>query len=243
MKTFCAVFLMLFFAVPVSAVDVPILMYHDFVPDDAVCGEFAVTESRFCGHLEALHDAGYESVTFEDLIAYADGTGKLPEKPVILTADDGYCGVAEIAVPAAQKYGMKLVCAVIGSMAGDDGHFSLGHPAACELEIVSHTFDLHRENDMGRGVCMASPDELEEDIQRMCGYAGAVFPMVSRVFVYPYGAYSDESEAVLRDFGYRVTVTCERGTAQARREGDLFALPRIGVYQSMDGDDILALIG
>lgn len=243
MKALCAVFLLLFFAVPVAAVDVPILMYHDFVPDDAVCGEFAVTESRFREHLSALRDAGYETVTFEEVIAYADGTGELPLRPVLLTADDGYCGVADIAVPLAEEYGMEISCAVIGAMAGDGEHFSLGHPAACETEIISHTFDLHKTDERGCGVCMVSSEELREDIGRMRAYAGGAFPMVGEVFVYPYGAYSPETEDVFRESGYRVTVTCACGIAQAERGGDLFALPRIGVYQVMSGADVLAAIG
>ncbi|MBQ4353384.1 MAG: polysaccharide deacetylase family protein [Clostridia bacterium] len=235
---FASVLAGFFFAVPASAVSVPILMYHDFVPDDAVCGEYAVTESRFREHLCALDQAGYESVTFADVIAYADGEGELPPKPVLITADDGYTGVLAIAVPLADSFGMTVSAAVIGSMAGDEGHFSLEEAYVPRTEIVSHTFDLH-----GADGCIVPDEILREDIARMRAFAGGAFPMTAQVFVYPYGAYSARTEEVLRAAGYRVSVTCDRGTAQVTHGSDLFALPRIGVYQTMDAGDLLAALG
>ena len=80
MKAVCAVFLMFFCAVSVGAVSVPILMYHDFVSDDACCGEYAVPAGEFRSHLDALRESGYESVTFAELIGYADGKNDLPER-------------------------------------------------------------------------------------------------------------------------------------------------------------------
>lgn len=241
MKAVCAVFLCLLLTLPASAVDVPILMYHDFVEDSAPCGEYAVTESRFREHLSALSEAGYTSVTFEDLLEYTDGEDDLPEKPIIITADDGYTGVAEIAVPIAEEYGMTLTCAVIGGFAGGDGHFSLDHRNVGKMELVSHTFDLHYDDELGRGVERVSGEVLAEDCVKMRSLTDR-FPMMDKVFIYPYGAYSDESEEVLEKLGYRVTVTCDRGAAKIEIDGDLMALPRIGVYQSMNAAALLAAV-
>lgn len=236
-----AVFLALFLSLPTSAVSVPILMYHDFVPDDAPCGEYAVTESEFRSHLEALRDNGFESITFAELIGYTDGEDSLPEKPVIITADDGYDGVLGTAVPVLREYGMTLSCAVIGSMAGQDGHFSFEDIPDC-VEIVSHTFNLHRDLGQVRGVLAADEEILRRDISQMRPMEEE-YPMIGRVLVYPYGAYSNASEAVLSDEGYRITVTCDRGIAEAERGRDLFGLPRIGVWHGMDGDDLIRSVG
>lgn len=241
MKAVCAVFLMFFCAVSVGAVPVPILMYHDFVSDDTPCGEYAVNEAELRSHLDALTESGYESVTFAELIGYADGKNDLPESPVLITADDGYTGVVDIAVPLLGEYGMKLSCAVIGGMAGDGVHFSLEEDTPDCLELVSHTYGLHRLVGNACGVLAADEDELRRDISLMRGLS-EVYPMIGEVFVYPYGAYSAESEAFFADCGYRVTVTCDRGCAEVVRGGELYALPRIGVWHGMSGDDVVRAI-
>lgn len=240
MKAVCAVFFALFLSLPVSAVSIPILMYHDFVPDSTPCGEYAVTESEFRSHLDALCDDGFESITFAGLIGYADGEIELPEKPVIITADDGYDGVIGTAVPVLREYGMTLSCAVIGSMAGQDGHFSLDDIPDC-VEIVSHTFDLHRDYGEVRGVPAADADELRRDIALMKSSAGE-YPMTAKVLVYPYGAYTQATEEILCEEGYSVTVTCDRGKAETEIGEGLFLLPRIGVWHGMDGNDLLRAV-
>ena len=236
-----AVFLSLFLSLPASAVSVPVLMYHDFVPDDAPCGEYAVTEAEFRSQLEALYACGYESVTFGQLIGYADGENDLPDKPVIITADDGYDGVIRTAVPVLREFGMTLSCAVIGSMAGEDDHFALEEIPDC-VEIVSHTYDLHRDYGKVRGVDAADEEELRRDISRMRLLAEE-YPMIGKVLVYPYGAYSDMSESILAEEEYRITVTCDRGTVEAERGQALFRLPRFGVWHGMSGGDLMRVIG
>lgn len=241
MKAICAVLLCWCLSLTVYAVDVPILMYHDFVKDNEPCGEFAVTESRFCEHLAALKEAGYTSVTFEDLINYVDYGLELPDHPIILTTDDGYTGAVELAVPIAEKFGMTISCAVIGKMAGEEGHFSPEHPSVEKMEIISHTFDLHYADEHGFGAERVSGELLAEDCLKMNELA-LRFPMISKVFVYPYGAYSVQSEEILNELEYRVTVTCDKGTAKIEHGGSLRRLPRIGVYQNMRAEDVLALI-
>ena len=40
--------------------------------------------------LDALQEKGYTAVTVSDLLAYVQDGADLPEKPVMITFDDGY---------------------------------------------------------------------------------------------------------------------------------------------------------
>ena len=55
-----------------------------------------------------LRDAGYTSVGYADLIEFVNGDGKLPEKPLLITIDDGYQNNLDLAAPLLEKYGLLV---------------------------------------------------------------------------------------------------------------------------------------
>ena len=84
---------------PADTVRVPILMYHDFTSDEVSDSPYTVTIRQFEEHLTALTDAGYTSVTFENLLDFVYFGEDLPENPVLITADDGYLNNLTVAAP------------------------------------------------------------------------------------------------------------------------------------------------
>ncbi len=242
----------------VPTVEVPILMYHHFTEDTpAHSSADLCSADRFREHLVALQGAGYTTITFGDLLAYVEDGIPLPEKPILLTSDDGYTSVLTLALPQLREFGMTMSVGIIGFMVGRDtglAHFTIGDWAAEmakgwedgaePLELVSHTWNLHNWNDVERGVLTAAgavSEGLSADAARM----QEIPELNQAVFVYPYGKYSEESEGVLEQLGYRVTVTTRYGIASITRgERDcLRALPRIGVHDGMTGEELLWRLG
>ena len=84
--------------------DVAILMYHAFTEDEADTGSLCTPASEFARQLSALRDAGYTSVGYADLIEFVNGDGKLPEKPLLISIDDGYQNNLDLAAPLLEKY-------------------------------------------------------------------------------------------------------------------------------------------
>lgn len=164
--------------------DVPILMYHEFVTqEDLESGialdEYAIFRSEFEDDLKWLTANGYTAVRVVDLIDYINGKGKIPEKPVILSIDDGKYGVYKHAYPLLKKYNMTATLAVIGDRidyASDDLDERDKDPAPyCTwgeiremqasgyVEIISHTQSLHVYNEgEGRYGANAAPEDTLE---------------------------------------------------------------------------------
>ncbi len=229
--------------------DVAILMYHDFIADGEP-NAFQITAASFESHLKALSEAGYVGVTFTDLINYVNGDGELPEKCVVISTDDGYTGVIDIALPLCEKYGMKLTCAVIGEKVNAYNHFVPDRSLAGRIELTSHTYALHVSRDGGyNGVNMPlTGDELREqlelDTQMLLNEYGELFPEMGKILVYPFGAHTEEIDKIYGELGYDVTVTVEKGCAVIIR-GDtdsLRRLPRYQVYPHLTGQDILDIV-
>lgn len=250
--------------------DVAILMYHAFTENEAETSSVCTLASEFERQLSALRDAGYTSVGYADLIEFVNGKGKLPEKPLLISIDDGYQNNLDLAAPLLEKYGFCANIAVIGVSIGHTTykgtdipimpHFSLEDARPWikrgVLTVTTHSYDMHQiaavdGNDCRRGV-LQMPDEAEPDYiaaltqdythaqEQLAGLPGKVLP----VFTYPFGAYSELSERVLQEQGVQVTVTIADG-ANRLVKGEpetLRLLRRINVPAGMEPDVLLSSI-
>ena len=54
-----------------------------------------------------MQKAGYQWILSQDLIDYVYRGGSLPEKPILLTFDDGYYSNYEFIFPILKKYNVK----------------------------------------------------------------------------------------------------------------------------------------
>ena len=77
-------------AADADGVALPIVMYHGLSEDPAAWGDYVISPAQFEADLRYLREQGYTTVTVADLLAYVDEGTALPERPVMLTFDDGY---------------------------------------------------------------------------------------------------------------------------------------------------------
>ena len=161
--------------------DVAILMYHAFTEDEADTGSLCTLASEFARQLSALRDAGYTSVGYADLIEFVNGEGKLPEKPLLISIDDGYQNNLDLAAPLLETYGFCANIAVIGVSIGHTTykdtdipitpHFSLedARPwvARGVLTVTTHSYDMHQVTAVDGAGCrrgvLQMPGEAEPD--------------------------------------------------------------------------------
>lgn len=81
-----------------STVTMPILAYHH-VADGNHDSPYYVTVDNFRLQMQALHDWGYTTISTDDLVGVLRSGGLLPERPVIITFDDGNLDVYQNAFP------------------------------------------------------------------------------------------------------------------------------------------------
>lgn len=205
---------------------VPILMYHH-LSEDTISGETLDEQ------LSALAGAGYTAVTFEDLRAYVERGTDLPDKPVVITFDDGYLSNLETGLPILEKNRMKATIFVIGCSVGKDTYKDTGQPMTPHftleqaqalmdsgwVDIGSHGYDIHevrdRDPDPIRHGVLQREDESEADyvafLRRDCAQINQLLePLLGRradVLAYPYGQCSTLSEIVMAQEGMYVTLT------------------------------------
>lgn len=240
----------------------PVLMYHK-IDDNGKPNTAVIASDRFREHMEALKDAGYETIFEEELAAYARHGGGLAEKPILITFDDGYLDNYVHAFPILKELDMKASIYVIvsyrGKKPGWNEHFDWEQAREMidsgHISIQSHSYASHhihpatgRSYLTGKLIFEDGSEESDED------YANRVkndmllskqtieHETGQRVisFSYPFGHYNDQTEQWLQEAGYEMSFSVHQGLY---RFGDpLWKIPRISVDGNWSGKQLLAEI-
>lgn len=96
--------------------EVTILCYHEVSErSQALSADYAVTPTQLVRQLDWLKNKGYHFVSMADVLADRAGTRPLPDKPVLLTFDDGYRSTYTRVFPLLKLFNAPAVVAVVGS--------------------------------------------------------------------------------------------------------------------------------
>src|SRR5207244_610571 len=89
---------------------VPVLLYHGLTPfsrDPLLAYNVHMTVAAFEDQMRAIKHAGYSPITCEQLAAWYQGRGRLPNKPLLITFDDARLDSFRYGDPILAKYGLK----------------------------------------------------------------------------------------------------------------------------------------
>ena len=248
---------------------VPILMYHHLSED--VTNSEMVSPEQFEAQIRALSEAGYTGVSFDELQAYVLRGEPLPEKPVVITFDDGYRSNYTLAYPILQKYGMKATIFAIGVSFGTDHykdtdyaitpHFGAAEAAEMTasglISIQSHTYDMHQWPPYETGSAvrenilqLSSESEeayvqaLTEDFTRSRALLEDATGRPVDVLAYPAGQYSTLTQVTLQSLGVHVTLSTNPGvnTVVKGLPQTLYAMLRFGITEDVSPEALLNMI-
>ncbi len=241
----------------------PILMYHSVVTDPSLCGDYVITADMLEEDIVWLLENGYTPVFCSELPPFAEGRGELPEKPIVLTFDDGCYNNFYYVLPLLEKYKVKAVFAVVGewtvaaaeqaepspvySSMDTDNLRSMVLSGFCEL--ANHTWSMHSlGEDGGRRGVLPLDNESDRDYRRAlwgdltdCAKVIRAAGQQPTTLAYPYGFRTDMSEQLVGELGYTVTLGCDErvNTVSVGDYGCLFGLGRYNRPSSRSAEDIL----
>jgi peptidoglycan/xylan/chitin deacetylase (PgdA/CDA1 family) len=171
---------------PMSApFELPVLMYHDVSAarlDDDYRAKSNVTPAGFSTQLDYLQCAGYMTITPSQLADAIDGRGGLPEKPVILTFDDGYTDHYTEVFPRLKERGMTAAFSIISGFVEGGGDYAswtqIKEMSDAGMEIMSHTVTHMDLNTAADADALAELEESSAAIEQATGRAPAfiVYP-------------------------------------------------------------------
>lgn len=232
---------------------VTILIYHDFREVSQTPLQIGRTE--FEEQMRYLKENGFNVISLENFYDFIDLKFKLPEKPVVITIDDGWKSTYTIGFPILKKYGFPATLFVYTDF------ISRHNPGALTWEMLK---EMHREGlDVQAHskthelrIAWKKGGETEEGYQKRIEKELALpKEMIQKqlgnkvqFIAYPFGQFSDAFVQAARKHGYRggLTVTgatVKEGAIVKRRGNPVFVDPfEVRRIQILGGTSLSAFI-
>lgn len=233
---------------PTAWPPVPVLLYHHIAPHagDTV----TVTPEVFAAQMAYLAAAGFQTLTLDELCAYAAGELPLTGRAVVITFDDGWLDFYRYAWPVLRQYRLKASCFLItgrsaqaaaepaGEMLPTPTHAEAkGLVAAGRAREVVLTWELARELALSglvefhshlvshRHSTRLTDTELQGELSASRALLTAELGCSGRHLCWPYGDWDERCRRLAVAAGYTALYTTTPG---AVRPGcDPLAIPRV----------------
>lgn len=245
-----------------DSVSLPIVMYHSVLKDTELSGKYVITPNTLVQDIEYLRNNGYTFISADELINFVDNAGELPEKPVMLTFDDGFYNNYGYVKPILEKFGAKAIISVVGSYTDEYSESNITNMTygymrwaeiydmflSSRIEIANHSYDFHSNTNGRNGSKRNKNEDIEtyksvfyEDTKKAQDRFLTKTGFVPIIYTYPFGAYSEETTDILKDMGFRMSLTCNEGMNYITKEPDsLFLLKRYNRPSDISTDEFFS---
>jgi peptidoglycan/xylan/chitin deacetylase (PgdA/CDA1 family) len=207
---------------------VPIIMYHDILPQKEVF--FDVTPEELRKDFELIKAKGLTPISMDWLMAHLRTGHPLPSKPILLTFDDGYGGHYDYVYPLLKEFKYPALFSIYTEKMDLKGGRTavtweqLQEMAADPLvtiasHSVSHPGDLRNLSD----------EQLEQEIILSKKILEELLARPIHYFTYPVGKFDQRVKDEVEKAGYLSALAMDDVNEQwAGESEDLLAIARFG---------------
>ena len=244
----------------IDAVKVPIIMYHSILKDSSKANDYTISPALLESDIKYLAEHNYSFILGKDLIDYVYFGKSLPEKAILITFDDGHYNNYYYAMDILKKYNAKAIISPIGIECECYTESIDENPnyAYCNInnlkemvdsgvfEIANHSYNLH---DYGtrKGSKILEYEDVSsyenlfiEDTLKAESYFENELACEITAYTYPFGAYCDQSEEILKELGYKITfITQDKTNIITRSADSLYKLSRYNRPAGISTEDFI----
>lgn len=203
---------------------VMVLNYHKIVDEHM---SLSVPPSDFEQHMKWLKEYGYTSITPEELYDFIVGGGELPEKPVLITFDDGYKDNYTNAYPIMKKYGFKgTIFVVTGFLGVYDNYLTweqAGELAANGFSVESHTYSH-------KSMTEANDEDISKELTKSRNTIKERLGLEADFVAYPTGTYNLHIAELAKEAGYKGAFTIKYDNVS--RDSNVYAIERVPIFHT-----------
>ena len=202
---------------------VPVLNYHQV--NDEKHSALTLHVDQFRDQMEYIHNQGYNTITLAQLYDYLENGTELPNKPIVITFDDGYVDNYKNVLPILKEYNMKATLFMISDAANTPGFVSTEQMHQME----AGGFDIQGHTNHHKILTKIDPTELSDALLGGKTSLEGILGEPIEYLAYPGGFNDMLVQYVTKQSGYKMAFTVQPGTVQP---GDnLYALNRLAIFQ------------
>lgn len=226
--------------------EIPIIMYHQISENKSIWGDYVIPLSVLKEDFQYMKNNNINPISFEQLRLYAEKGENLPENPIIITFDDGERSFITKVLPLLEEFRYPANMNIVGSLVElytengdtDDRYAYLNEDDIKELsrnKLVSlgyHSYNLHSlSGRRGMGKIYGESEEeykklIYDDIEKFNTEFKRITGKTTDIIAYPYGIINDTLQAVVREKGFEITLTCREKVNRISVGGSLEELGR-----------------
>ncbi len=193
---------------------IPILCYHRF--GNGCTSPLCMPAEVFEQQMRYLKENGYRTITPHQLIDFLDYKHPLPEKSVMITIDDGYRSVYNIAYPILKKYGFSAVFFIYIDYVGVSKKAitwdQLRQMKKNNIYIGSHSVSHSDLSKMKQNENSKMYDKrLRKEIFTSKKIIDNKLNQDTMFFSYPFGRQNPKVLRLAEQAGYKIAATVKRG--------------------------------
>ena len=218
---------------PVSAVTVEqdnrtvlVLNYHKIANEHK---SLSVTLDDFEQHMKWLQEYGFTCITPGQLYDFVANGADLPEKPVLITFDDGYKDNYTNAFPIMKKYGMKGTIFVVTGFLGVYDNYLTWDQAK---ELFEAGFNIESHTYSHKSMTEASDEDITKELVKSRQTIKEKLGIDSDFMAYPTGTYNLHIAELVKEAGYKGAFTIKYDNVS--RDSNVYALERVPVFHTSE---------
>ena len=190
---------------------VPVLVYYKISKTKP--SNIAITQDHFKAQMKYLKDNDYHVITLDQLLGFLDYQEQIPEKSVVITFDDGWISIYDIAIPILKEYGFPATIFIYTDFVGGGKAMSWKHIKA----LSQAGFDIQCQTKTHRNLTALKNKEsfkeyfnsLEMEISYPKKLIKKKLNKECNCLAYPYGKTNNLVIAMLKKHGYRAAFTVD----------------------------------
>ena len=195
--------------------------------------KYCLSPQIFSSQMSWLAGHGYTPISLEALLACRKSEVILPDKPVMITFDDGYQDLIRYAVPVLQKYAFPAIFYLVAGMVGKSSAW-MGGTDLGEIPLMDWN-EARQLSEAGFQIGSHSMRHLrlaEVPLEDVCNELADSRNLLEmrlgreiRHLAYPFGSYNEAVQRIAGEIGYLSAVSVRIGLSGLN--DDLYALQRV----------------
>lgn len=180
--------------------NIPVLCYHDVTPNNPDNNGLLISPEKFKEQLQYLKDNNYTPITLDELYDYLRNNKEIPEKPVVITFDDGYKGNYEYAYPLLKEFKFPATMFIISNYVGGADFMTteqLKEMSNNGIEIESHT---SKHDDLSK----LNETEQVETLKNAKTSLEKIIGKPVNFVAYPFGRHNSDTRIAAEKAGYKL---------------------------------------